>query len=174
MSAGCVAVPTLALAVALAASGLGLAQGRCALVPDDRSPSQRVLRCGEQLTIRSAPNTRWRLASEPADGLPTSVQLDVGALLIEFKPSETRRSFQILTPHAIAAVRGTTWAMEVEDDMTSTLVVLGFVEVRRPNATRGSLLRAGQGADVVPGSGPVIIKRWPRPRVDALLARFGN
>jgi hypothetical protein len=164
-----------ALTVSRSAFGQGAAGGRCTLVPDDRNRSEKVLRCGDQLTIRAAPNTRYQLqSSEPASDLPSGAVLDVGALLIEFQPSETRRSFQILTPHAIAAVRGTKWAMEVENDVTSTLVVFGFVEVRRPDASRGSLLRAGQGADVMAGSGPVIVKRWPRPRVDALLARFGN
>lgn len=175
MRAADVVAAASAFAILLSTCGAGLAQGRCALVPDERNRSEKVLRCGDRLTIRAAPNTRYRLqSSEPAGDLPSGAVLDVGALLIEFQPSETRRSFQILTPHAIAAVRGTKWAMEVENDVTSTLVVLGFVEVRRPNASQGALLRAGQGADVTPGSGPVIVKRWPRPRVDALLARFGN
>jgi hypothetical protein len=102
------------------------------------------------------------------------VELDSGALMIEFKPTEGRRNFQIRTPHAIAAVRGTTWAVEVEPDRTSTLVILGFVEVMRPDAKRGVILRAGQGADVSSGTGPITVKRWPTKRVDALLARFGK
>ena len=56
-------------------------------------------------------------------------------LMVEFKPSASRRNFQILTPHAVAAVRGTTWAVEVNSDQTSTLVILGFVEVTRPDAS---------------------------------------
>jgi hypothetical protein len=142
-----------------------------------------ILKCGDDLTIRSAPDTRYRLADQhgrelPRDtapkDVPRSAQLDSGALMIEFKATEGRRSFQIRTPHAIAAVRGTTWAVEVEPDKTSTLVISGFVGVMRPGAQPGALLRAGQGSDVSPGTAPVTVKRWAKKRVDALLARFGQ
>ena len=66
--------------------------------------------------------------------------------MIEFKRAEGRRSFQILTPHAIAAVRGTKWAVEVGTGKTSTLVLVGAVNVRRPSAQRGVTLRPGEGA----------------------------
>jgi FecR protein len=158
--------------------------GACQLIPDDRNPSEKMLRCGDNLTIRSAAESRYRLTDQndqdlqkdelPRQGLPKGARLDSGALMIEFKPSEGRRNFQIRTPHAIAAVRGTTWAVEVEPEKTSTLVILGFVEVRRPDANSGALLRAGQGSDVSPGTGPVMVKRWAKRRVDALLARFGQ
>ena len=100
--------------------------GGCTLTPDIRDPSVSILKCGDDLTIRSAADTRYHLADQqglvgdtaPKDA-PKSVQLDSGALMIEFKPSEGRRNFQIRTPHAIAAVRGTTWAVEVEPDKTS-------------------------------------------------------
>jgi hypothetical protein len=36
---------------------------------------------------------------------------------------QRRREFQILTPQAIASVRGTKWAMEVKPGETSTLVL---------------------------------------------------
>ena len=96
-----------------------------------------------------------------------------GALIIDFNPSPGRRSFQILTPHAIAAVRGTTWAIEIDHDWTSVFVIRGYVEVRRPNENSGVVLRATQGTDVTSGTRPITVRRWPKPRVDALLARFG-
>jgi FecR protein len=150
------------------------AQAGCALTSAERNPSEKVLRCGDHLTIRIAPNTRYRLTKQDRGDDPKGAELDFGALMIEFKPSPSWRNFQILTPHAIAAVRGTTWAVEIDDDWTATLVVLGFVEVRRPNATEGVVLRAGQGTDVTAGTRPIIVKRWAKPRVDALLARFGR
>jgi len=164
----------LAAAICVALPGSGAAQSGCSLLPDERNPSEKILRCGDELTIRSAVGTRYRPIGQHGDSPPTGAQLDVGALLIEFKPTKRRQDFQILTPYAIAAVRGTTWAVEVENDMMSTLVVLGFVEVKRPGAAQGSLLRAGQGADVTTGSTPIVVKRWAKPRVDALLARFGG
>jgi FecR-like protein len=157
--------------------------GGCQLIPDDHNPSEKILRCGDGLTIRSAEKTRYHLVDEHGQALPSGTapkalpsgaQLESGALMLEFKPTDNRRNFQILTPHAIAAVRGTTWAVEVEPDRTSTLVISGFVEVMRPNAKTGTRLRAGQGADVSAEPGPIMAKRWATPRVHALLARFGQ
>jgi FecR-like protein len=174
--------PTLAVLVWLAGSVFAEAGG-CQLIPDDRIPSEKILKCGDDLSIRSAANTRYHLTDHQGRALPNGTapedapngaQLESGALMIEFKPTEGRRNFQILTPHAIAAVRGTTWAVEVEPDRTSTLVISGFVEVMRPNAKSGTRLRAGQGADVSAAAGPIIAKRWATPRVRTLLARFGQ
>jgi hypothetical protein len=86
--------------------------GACTLTPDKRNPNDKILRCGTELTITPAPGTVYRPGPAGADGLPTSVQLDKGALLIEFNPKR-RHEFQILTPQAIASVRGTKWAIDV-------------------------------------------------------------
>ena len=99
--------------------------------------------------------------------MPSGAELDSGALLIE-----GTRDFQILTPHAIAAVRGTKWAVKVTPKLTSTLVISGVVEVTRGKQTAS--LRAGQGTDISRGSGPIEVKRWNRKRVRALLAGFGQ
>ena len=71
--------------------------GACVLSPDRRNPNQRILRCGSELTITPAPGTVYRPAAAGDDGLPASVQLDSGALLIEFN-SKRRHELQILTP----------------------------------------------------------------------------
>ena len=164
-----------AICISVTAPAPVLAQApKCALSPDDRNPSEKVLRCGDQLTIQNATNSSYRLTDQKGDELPKGAQLDSGALMIEFKPSRLQRSFQIQTPHAIAAVRGTTYAVEVDGEKTGTLVISGIVEVRRPNAKKGVRLRAGQGTDVSAGTGPLTVKRWGKPRVDALLARFGR
>ncbi len=175
-----VTVP-LAIWLGMAASVLGQSDG-CVLVPDDRNPSEKILRCGGNLTIRSAPNTRYRLTSPDNRRQPTGARVDSGALLIEFTPNEGRRDFRILTPHAITAVRGTRWAVEVGRSQTSTLVVSGAVEVMRRNSRRAAapgaqesvLLGAGEGVDVSAGTGPLMIKRWTQTRIDALMARFGR
>ncbi len=163
----------LLLSFCLATAAPVLAESdACALIPDDHNPSEKMLRCGDDLTIRSAADTRYRLDRKGQEP-PTAVHLDAGALMIEFKSGPDRRNFQILTPHAIAAVRGTTWAVEVSDEKTATLVISGYVEVKRPGA-EALLLRAGQGVDVPAGTDAFRVKRWPRPRVQALLARFGQ
>jgi hypothetical protein len=92
--------------------------------------------------------------------------------LIEFHPTGKRRDFQILTPHAIASVRGTAWATEVKPDRSSVLVLSGVVEVARTPTGAAVLLGRGQGVDVTEGGGPLQVKRWAPERVRALLARF--
>ena len=84
-----------------------------------------------------------------------------------------RARFDVVTPQAIAAVRGTKWAVDAEGAKTSVFVVDGRVSVARP-AGRGSVvLGAGDGVDVEP-SGELIVKRWPPARVTALMARLGQ
>jgi hypothetical protein len=168
--------------------GSALAQsGACVLTPDRRNPNDQILRCGSELTITPAPGTIYRPAAAAEDGLPASVQLDSGALLIEFH-SKQRREFQILTPQAIASVRGTKWAMEVKPGQTSTLVLLGQVTVARKDAADEVVVGPGQGVDVSNGDAgktvrsmsgsakppPIGVKKWAPDRVKALLARFGQ
>ena len=167
-------VAAMAGALWLSASAQGFAQpAGCTLIADDRNPTEKILRCGDTLTIRSAANTRYRLTGQKGQEAPTGVRLDSGALMIEFTPNERQKNFQILTPHAIAAVRGTRWAVEVERGQTSTLVLSGAVAVSSPRA-RGVLLTPGEGADVTAATRTIEVKRWGQKRVDALLARFGQ
>jgi hypothetical protein len=146
--------------------------GVCVLSPDKRSPNDRILRCGTTLTVQPAPGTVYRPLDTGPHDPPGKVQLDSGALLIEFHPAGKRRDFQILTPQAIASVRGTKWAMEVKPGQSSTLVLDGVVQVMRANGTAAVVLRRGQGVDVTDAGGPLQVKRWAPQRVRALLARF--
>jgi hypothetical protein len=146
----------------------------CVLSPDKRSADDKILRCGTALTVRPAPGTVYHALDAGADRPPGSVQLDSGALLIEFHPTAKRRDFQILTPQAIAAVRGTSWAVEVKPGQSSVLVLTGAVRVARANNAGAVVLRPGQGVDVTDAGEPLQIKQWPSQRVQALLSRFGS
>lgn len=154
-------------ALALAASAALAQPSGCSLVADDHNRSEKILRCGSDLALRNTPGTIYRLITKEGQPLPTGAELDSGALLIE-----GTRDFQILTPHAITAVRGTRWAVQVTAKRTSTLVLSGVVEVRR--GRQKASLRAGEGVDVGSGSGPIEVKRWKQKRVRALLASFGQ
>jgi ferric-dicitrate binding protein FerR (iron transport regulator) len=145
----------------------------CVLVRDDQNPSEKILRCGDYLTIRSAAATQYRLVDQTKNP-PDSAQLDSGALMIEFKGSTGLHDFQILTPLAIASVRGTKWIVTTQGAQTSTFVISGKVSVTRRNNHQSADLGPGEGTDIDAGSGPVIVKRWPAARVKALLARFGQ
>ena len=94
--------------------------------------------------------------------------------MIEFHPSPQREDFQILTPLAVAAVRGTKWAMEVSAARTSTLVLAGAVAVTNRRLNQYVILREGEGVDITPSDTTIVQKRWGDARVRALLSRFGE
>jgi hypothetical protein len=181
-------VAVLFLLCACAGGSASAQSGACVLSPDKRNPADKILRCGTELTITPAPGTVYHTAPPGADGLPASVQLDSGALLIEFN-AKRRHEFQILTPQAIASVRGTKWAMEVKPGQTSALVLLGEVTVARKDAAETVVVGPGQGVDLsdLEGGGPTTrslntgvkpppigVQRWAPERVKSLLARFGQ
>ena len=164
----------LVFVAAIGGTGPAYAAGACALIPNDRMPSERILQCGENLTVRPAQGTRYRPLYKKGDPLPVGIRLDDGALLIEFHPASPQEKFQILTPLAIAAVRGTKWAMEVTPARTSTLVLSGAVAVTNRRLNQYVVLTEGQGVDITPADTSMVQKRWGEARVRALLSRFGE
>ena len=152
------------------------AAGACALIPNDKMPSEKILQCGgaEGLTVRAAQGTRYRILYTKGDPVPAAIRLDHGALLIEFQPSLWRKDFQILTPLAIAAVRGTKWAVEVTTARTSVLVLSDTVGVTNRRLNRYVILTEGEGVDITPADTSLVQKTWGAARVRALLARFGE
>jgi hypothetical protein len=162
------AVPLLSISLPLRVQ----AQNACVLTPVKQNPTNRVLRCGRALTIQPAPGTVYVTGG---NGPPSSVQFGSGALLIDFHGSKAQRDFQVMTPEAIAAVRGTRWAMEVKPGLTSALGLAGAVQVARANNPADVvILRQGEGVDVSPTGEALQVKRWAPQRVQALLARFGQ
>ena len=150
------------------------AGGICALIPNERDPSEKTLKCGQELTVRPAHGTSYRPLFTKGQQLPTAIRLDNGALLIEFHPVVEHTEFQILTPLAIAAVRGTQWAMEVNTRRTSTLVLDGAVAVTSRRLNQYVVLTSGQGVDISVGDTSLTQKQWGQSRIRALLSRFGE
>ncbi len=150
------------------------AGGACALVPNEKDPSEKVLKCGEALTVRPAHGTHYRPIFKAGQGLPEAIRLEDGALLIEFHPKAGAGEFQILTPLAVAAVRGTKWAMEASPTRTSTLVLDGAVAVTNRRLNLYVVLTPGEGVDVAAGDTTMVQKRWGEAKVRALLSRFGE
>ena len=145
----------------------------CRLQPAG-SPARQVLRCHDGVTIEADPGADFTLLDRNRDGQPDAATLRSRALLVDVQARSGRRGFQVLTPQAIAAVRGTRWAVDVSGSKTSVFVLNGRVAVRRPNVRRGVELGPGEGVDVEAGDrAALIVKRWPKPRVNALLGRFG-
>jgi hypothetical protein len=150
------------------------AAGACALVPNEKMPSEKILQCGGTLTVRPAQGARYQPLYKKGDPLPVGIRLNSGALLIEYHPASPNEKFQILTPLAIAAVRGTKWAMDVTKTQTSTLVLNGSVAVTNRRLNQFVVLTQGQGVDITPTDTSVVQKTWGEARVRALLSRFGE
>ena len=169
----------LARAGWIAFSSLLLLAGEAAAQPKFGCNAQptaqgtQTLRCPTAITIVAESGAKFELRDRNRDGHVDSVELSNKALLLEVPKKPGRVRFDVVTPQAIAAVRGTKWAVDNEGAKTSVFVVDGRVSVARP-AGRGSVvLGAGDGVDVEP-AGELIVKRWPPPRVTALMARLGQ
>lgn len=133
-------------------------------------PARQVIRCPGGLVIEAEAAAAITVRAPAADAVPTSVSLSARAVLIELAPP---RNFQILTPHAIASVRGTVYAVDVEAGATAVFVSQGEVAVSARQGPGAVTLGPGEGVDVRPGE-PLVVRRWPQERVARLLARFGR
>ena len=160
--------------VALAFAGASPSLAACSLVADPSHAGARMLQCGASVAAHLAEGTVVHPVGGARSSIPTALSLDAGALLIEFQPQPGAENFQILTPEAIAAVRGTTWAVEVGSGKTSVFVVAGTVAVQARRTGATASLGPGEGVDVVGAPRTLTVKRWPEARVRALLARFGR
>lgn len=169
------AAPWLAAAafLAAAASGAGAqSSGPCQAEPAADGP-QIVLRCGRGLTIEVEETARYSVVDQDGDGTPEGMRLNRGAALVDADPAAAPR-FQILTPTAIASVRGTEWAVDAAAATTSVFVVSGAVNVVARDTNAGVVLRQGEGTDVPAGATELRAVRWGQGRIDALFARFGR
>ena len=133
----------------------------------------QIWRCDNGITIVAENGARFELKDANRDGHIDSVELSSKALLVEVPKKPGGNPFKVLTPQAIAAVRGTRWAVDVAEAKTSVFVADGRVGVSRRSRGRGVVLGPGEGVDVV-ASGPLTAKTWGQPRVDALMARLGQ
>lgn len=156
-------------------SGTALAQGIGCVLQTAAGSQRQVLRCQDGLTIEAEAGATYNLVDRNRDTLPDAVNLQGRAILIDAPKQVARRGFQIMTPQAIAAVRGTQWVVDASGPRTSVFVVAGQVAVRRVSGNiRGVILGPGEGVDVEAGISPLVVKRWPAPRVAALLGRLGR
>lgn len=156
------AAAALALPIAAAAQTLPGCEARRA-----SDPPRTVVDCGGTIL-------EWEAAAAIGivpRGRGGTVLLEEGAALVE--TAAGGHDFQIRTPHAIASVRGTLFAVEVGAGETAVFVSEGRVSVRKIGTADGVVLSAGQGVDVSPGA-PLVVRRWGAARVAGLLARFGR
>lgn len=147
------------------------------------NPVRTVFECAGGFTIQA--ETATHLGLVPPDGGTAAETLDIegGAALLEVTPGG--RTPQIRTPHAIASVRGTTYAVQVTGDKTSLFVVEGQVRVTRRDGGDEVTLGPRKGIEIealppsrkrgVDGDAPALVaQEWGQSRIDALLGRFGR
>lgn len=136
--------------------------------------ARQILRCQEGLTIIVEDGARFSLVDRDRNGNADAVRLRRKALLLEAPAGGVQGGFVVVTPQAIAAVRGTRWTVDVGQGKTSVFVLRGRVAVQRPASNAGVVLAPGEGVDVEAGTGKLTVKRWPAKRVSALMARLGQ
>jgi ferric-dicitrate binding protein FerR (iron transport regulator) len=134
----------------------------------------QTLQCDGGVTIVAENGAQYTLRDSDRDGRIDIVELNGKALLLDVLGKPSRKRFRVNTPQAIAAVRGTRWAVDVAEGKTSVFVVRGRVNVGRSTSPGHSVaLGPGEGVDVE-GSVPLVVKRWAPARVSALMARLGQ
>jgi ferric-dicitrate binding protein FerR (iron transport regulator) len=131
-------------------------------------PPREVLRCGSGLTIEAEKGAQYRVVDQ------NKLEVTSRAVLVDVAPGR-RGGFQVLTPHAIASVRGTLYVVDVKEEKTETDVFVsrGRVGVRNRSTSESATLGPGQGSDVIPGK-PLDAHVWAAERVQKLMARFGR
>lgn len=140
---------------------------------ENSANASQITRCEGGVTIVAENGARFTLQDRDGNGRVDSVELSSKALLLEVPKKQGGNRFQVITPQAIAAVRGTKWAVDAAESKTSVFVVNGRVAVGRRAGSHSVTLGAGEGVDVGP-TGPLTVKRWPSARVSALMARLGQ
>lgn len=138
--------------------------------PQIAATGSQILRCEGGVTIVAENGARFTLGDRDGNGRVDSVELSSKALLLKVPRKPGGNHFQVITPQAIAAVRGTKWAVDSAEGKTSVFVVNGRVSVAR-RLGRGVVLGPGEGVDVE-AAGPLVVKRWAPARVAALMARL--
>lgn len=134
-------------------------------------PTRQLITCGEALVFEREPGTDVTIVERRGSASPKEIILENGAIFIKVLPGS--QPTQIRTPHAIAAVRGTTYVVDAGAFSTSVFVIEGAVVVSKPDSAPGVTLGPGQGVDVEP-TAPLNVNRWSAERVSSLLARFGR
>ena len=157
------------LATFLAAPAFG--QPVCSSEPVS-NPERQVVTCGGGFRMEIEAGARATISARQGDAPPSVVELETGGVLVEIRSGGG--SSQIRTPHAIAAVRGTEYIVDVSEAQTSVFVIEGVVDVRGHEASAGQVqLNPGEGVDVT-DSAPLEVTIWPAERLAETLARFGR
>jgi hypothetical protein len=132
-----------------------------------------VVKCRDGLSITAEKGANYQLLDRDRNGDIDAVRLHNKAVLLDVPEGRPGRRFEVIAPQAIAAVRGTQWAVDTSLRKTSVLVVRGEVAVRKASGGPSVTLGSGDGVDAEAGK-PLVVRQWKRARVDALMSRLGR
>lgn len=149
------------------------AASKCSLQPAVSTERQN-LNCEPGLSITVERGAHYQLADRNHDGQIDAIVLSGKAALVDVDSRRIKGGFEVVTPQAIAAVRGTQWAVDVQPNKTSVLVLRGRVAVNKVSTGQGVTLGKGQGVDADRGRSPLRVIPWERQRVSALMTRLGQ
>lgn len=135
-------------------------------------PPRVVYTCENGLVIEAEALAEIETAQDGSTATPQAIQLNNNAVLISLPTGQG--PFQIMTPHAIASVRGTTYVVDVTVAKTAVFVVEGVVAVVKDDKGTTVDLKAGEGVTVSNESPLLEVKTWPQTKVAALMARFAR
>lgn len=110
-----------------------------------------ILRRGDEAIV-IAPNSSLELAADSRPGLATTILQSLGTILLSVD-KQNHQHFEVETPYLAAVVKGTKFAVSVADGKASVHVVEGAVEVMDFESGDVGMVRPGQTAQAVPGSG---------------------
>jgi ferric-dicitrate binding protein FerR (iron transport regulator) len=128
--------------------------------------SRLDLRLGRATRLRLGANAKLKIDRFIA-GRDAAVTLDKGPLVIE-RSKGAERQFEVNTPYALLAARGTEFFAGPSKGVFGVFVKSGIVDVK----TRQGMVRlkAGEGTDfTTPGDPPGPVKKWAPARVDAAM-----
>ncbi|MDL2407339.1 FecR domain-containing protein [Rhizobium calliandrae] len=138
------------------------------------SAQRQTLNCEPGLIITIERGASYQLSDRNRDGRVDAIVLNSRAALVDVDSARIRGGFEVVTPQAIAAVRGTRWAVDAQRGKTSVLVLRGRVAVNKISTGEGVTLRQGQGVDVDRGRSPLRVTSWGQARINALMGRLGQ
>lgn len=158
--------PALALAGLLAAgSASAQAPSNCTL-SELQDPPRQEYTCADGVIIVIGKGGDLGFGGENGT---SDLTLDAGAVFVD-SPGQP---VQIRTPQAIAAVRGTQFAVSVGEGNTAVVVIRGQVGVSSIEGGDEVVLDEGEGVDVIPGQ-RLEVKNWGAARVARMMGIFGR
>ncbi len=151
-------------------AALGLGLGRNATLRT-QADGRVTLSCADGLTVVVGPASEIDLQGILDGGSqPFGLRLMRG--IAGFLTSGTAENgVQVRTPSAVAAVRSTQWAMQVEDRASAVFTRSGTVFVLAEGGE--ARLGPGDGVDVTPSGDVGPVTRWGQARIDRFDALLG-